>query len=756
LHGHWRPAFAAAPYAGPLADDAPVHLVLGLALPDPAGLDAFIARLYDPHDALYRRFLTPDQFTQRFSPSQAEYQAVLDFAHAQGFTVLPAWPDRLGVSVDADAAAVRRAFHVQLQRRLRRDGSEFYAPDRQPVADVTLPLADVSGLDNWARKRPRSRPRPRAGHAGAGPQRHNGSGGDATWLSWLGETGFFQGWDFRQAYFPDAPASLQGAGQSIGLIEYQGFWLSDISAYCAAQSPPIPVPTVTVVAVDHYRVTPVVTPSGSEPDPLGDNSEVSLDMEAAMSMAPQASLVVYEGPYTASLADLLHAVVQAPLCRQVSCSWSSDGSLSIASLLAQMAAQGQAFVNASGDNGAYDLNDYAGPVGLPDSLSPYITEAGGTSLTTQGPDGVAHWCTYTSESTWNNFDPNGYTCNDLFNNAGSGFGGASGGGICSVSQPSDPNFPSDQLGLPSWQSGFANGANGGSNSYRNIPDVSMNAQGFWVTDHGPVARRTVTPDFYGGTDHEVLDGTSGAAPLWAGALALANQQAAAQGRPPVGFANPWLYQLARSPTPYAQAFHDIADGSDNAIHALVTPTLTTLENCDPVSFKAVTGYDLATGLGSPNGMGFINALVGLLPTPTLTPSPSATPSVTPSFSVSPTFSVTPSTTPTFTASPSPSDSPTATPSPAYLSSGQVRCVLAPQPARDGEPLTLYFKAAPARTRWQVYDLAGEQVAQLDIHGPGPHRCPTDHLAPGLYFAHIVVDYADGSAETLLLKAAVVR
>jgi len=768
LPGHWRPAFDAAPLAGAPPQGQSVHLVLGLALPDPAGLDAFLRRVYDPHDPLFRQFLTPDQFTQRFSPSQADYQAVLDFAHAQGFTVLSTFPNRLGVAVDAPVAAVERAFHLHLQLRQRDDHSVFYAPDREPAVDGRLALAHISGLDDFVRRRRHSQRRAKADAAAPIHQPRNGTAGDGYWLNYTGVSGFYQGWDLRQAYLPDAPASLQGQGQRIGLVEYQGYYQSDIVAYCAAQNPPL-TPQVGAYKVDNYQMTPVVTPNPTETDPLGDNSEVSLDIEAARSMAPQANIVVFEAPYTASLADVLLAVTTfAPLCRQVSNSWTSDNSASIATYLATMAAQGQAFVNASGDNGAYNNNNVAYAVGFPDSLSPYITEAGGTSLTTQGPDGSPHWCTYTSESAWNNFyDPD--SCNAIFNNGlGNASGGASGGGFCDGGSGA---LYSQALALPSWQAPFVNGSNGASNSYRNIPDVSMNGQGFWVTDNGPVAANA-NNDVYGGTNHDVLDGTSGAAPLWAGLLAVANQQAAAQGRGPIGVPNALLYQLAQTPTTYAQDFHDIADNSNNGLNGMRSHLQPTPVACDTVVYYAVTGYDLVTGLGSPRGMALVNSLVGLLPsptatatpaftrtdTPTVSPSPSITQTFTPSptISDSPTASPTPSVTPTFTPSPTISDSPTASPTPAYLASGRGRCVLAPQPARAGQPVALYFKAAPNRTRWQVYDLAGEVVADLDIAGSGPHRCPTDKLAPGLYFAHIKVDYADSTAETLLLKFAVIR
>jgi uncharacterized repeat protein (TIGR01451 family) len=99
---------------------------------------------------------------------------------------------------------------------------------------------------------------------------------------------------------------------------------------------------------------------------------------------------------------------------------------------------------------------------------------------------------------------------------------------------------------------------------------------------------------------EDVGGTSAAAPLWAALTALINQQAAALGKPPVGFLNPAIYAIGKSGS-YALNFHDITTGNN---------TNTTVGN----NYFAVPGYDLCTGWGTPNGINLINALVGAAPT----------------------------------------------------------------------------------------------------------------------------------------------
>ena len=129
-------------------------------------------------------------------------------------------------------------------------------------------------------------------------------------------------------------------------------------------------------------------------------------------------------------------------------------------------------------------------------------------------------------------------------------------------------------------------ANLGSVSYRNYPDVAMPADNIFTVYKNGTA--------IGGTG-----GTSAASPLWAGFMALVNQQAAALGKPAVGFVNPAIYALGKGPrAAYLSAFHDITTGN-------------TYNSQNPTRYPAVAGYDLCTGWGSPTGSNTISALVGI-------------------------------------------------------------------------------------------------------------------------------------------------
>src|SRR5208337_4244359 len=121
-----------------------------------------------------------------------------------------------------------------------------------------------------------------------------------------------------------------------------------------------------------------------------------------------------------------------------------------------------------------------------------------------------------------------------------------------------------------------------SQTYRNGPDVSANAN---FTFYVCADQTTCTANEYGGT--------SFATPMWAGYLALVNQQSLANGNKVLGFINPSLYSIGASSS-YDSDFHDVTSGSNG--------------------YSATTGYDLATGWGSPNGSGLLNALAGSVST----------------------------------------------------------------------------------------------------------------------------------------------
>jgi subtilase family serine protease len=141
------------------------------------------------------------------------------------------------------------------------------------------------------------------------------------------------------------------------------------------------------------------------------------------------------------------------------------------------------------------------------------------------------------------------------------------------------------LSIPSFQQRINLGALGGSTVYRNVPDVAAPADNILAFGTGTNGVQSTYN----------VNGTSCAAPLWAGFAALANEQAQADGKPSLGYATPIIYAAAQGPI-YALAFHDVISGNNT-------------NSRSPTLFYAANGYDLCTGWGSPNGQNLINALV---------------------------------------------------------------------------------------------------------------------------------------------------
>jgi hypothetical protein len=511
---------------GDLPAATPLHLAIGLPVRDPRSLSNFLANLYDPASPDCHHYLTPQEFTARFGPTEDQYQAVIAFLRAHNLNVVARHSNRLLLDVAGAATDAQKAFNIRL-RMYRRPGGkgEFFAPNIEPTVPAEIAILDVTGLSNY---RP---PYPLIRKAASSP-----GGADARPHSGSGSRGTYMGGDFRAAYVPGV--LLDGTGQSIGLVEFDGFYSSDIVSYQTQAG--LPAAPVTTVLLDGYDGNP--TENG--------NSEVSGDIELTMAMAPGLSQVIsYEAGPSGIPNDILNRMTTDNLCRQLSCSWGWTGGPSAATdeILQEMAAQGQSIFCASGDCGAYNMGAMDDPSedDTP-SDSPYLTSVGGTTLTTSGPGGP-----WVSETVWNDGD-----------------GSGSSGGV------------SGFYSLPAWQEGISMAANGGSITMRNICDVALIADNILVD--------------YGNGQSGSYSGTSCAAPLWASFIALVNEQLAGHGQPPVGFVNPALYAIGKGPN-YEALFHDITTGNN-------TNSASPNEFYAVPGFDLCTGWGTPAGIGLVNAL----------------------------------------------------------------------------------------------------------------------------------------------------------
>ena len=511
--------------------DGLIQLKLSLHLPlhNRDALTSLLDNLYDSTSPLYHNYLTPDEFDARFGPTEAEYQTVVDFAVRHGFIITARHSNRLLLEVSAPVSKIESAFQLRMQTyRHPTESRTFYCPDTEPSVERGVSISYVGGLDSFTQPHPQNLRRSPLQPATKRSHQNIGSGPNGT----------LAGFDYRAAYVPGT--ALTGNGQSIGLVEFDGYYPGDITAY-ETQTAVTNVP-LQMVLLDGFNGVPT-TGSNSA------NSEVALDIEMAISMAPGLSnVVVFEDdPNTGQFNNVLQAMSANTSIKQFSCSWSfssipSAQRTSMDGYFLKMAVQGQSFFAADGDTGAA-----IGAIDPPDD-DPYITIVGGTTLATAGPRGA-----WLSETVWNAQEGPGVA--------------VTGGGISTI------------YNIPVWQKGLNLLANHGSNTKRNTPDVAMVADNiFIVADNG---------------FQELSGGTSAAAPLWAAFAALANQQAVGAGLGPIGFVNPALYNIGTNSS-FTACFDDVTVGNNT--------------NNNASQFFAVPGYDLCTGWGSPSGSSLIIAL----------------------------------------------------------------------------------------------------------------------------------------------------
>ncbi len=461
---------------GRLRADQALSLDVVLPLRDPAGLSAFLAALYNPASAAYHHYLTPAEFTAAFGPAQADYDAAVGYLTANGLTVTGGSRDGMDIQVAGPVSAIEAAFRVQLLTyKHPTEDRTFYSPDTEPTTGLPFQLWHVSGLDNY------SVPRPLVesinDYAAANHMDANGVIGHATTGS--GPSASFLGSDMRGAYYGvTGPGALGGRGPEPWAAEFLGGTnLADLNTYYANVSQTNTVP-ITLLSVDG---------TSTSCTRHCDDTEQTLDMTQALGMAPGlASLTMYIG--STDTAILSAMTTHSPLPATIGCSWGwtpADPS-TLDPYFQRMAAQGQTFFAASGDYSTWSANGNSEAWPADDAN---VVSVGGTDLIRrQRQRRVA---------------------------VGDGVRADSG----RLTRP-------DKIAIPSWQqiSGVINSSNQGSTTLRNGPDVAANAN---FTFYTCADQKACNANLYGGT--------SFAAPMWAGFVALANQQLASGHQNPVGF-----------------------------------------------------------------------------------------------------------------------------------------------------------------------------------------------------------------------------
>ena len=355
-----------AAYEGRLFATQTLRLTIALPLRNEAELDATLQQIYNPQSPSYHQFLTVAEFTDKFGPSQEDYDAVIRFAQTNGLIVVGTAANRMIVDVTGPVAHIEGAFHVTLGvYQHPTEGRTFYAADREPTPNLPFPLWHITGLDNFSIPRPaslRKDPEVKSRPTGSGPD------------------GNFIGSDLRAAYYDRT--ALSGNGQSVGLFEFAGYETRDVENYFDSVGQTLNVPIVGL------------STDGSSLNCRGncDDTEQVLDIEQAISMAPGMSQVrVYVSDN--SDVDIFNQMATDNISKSLSCSWGWEPAdpASDDPIFKEFAAQGQNLFVASGDSSAYRKKS----VGVYPADDAYVTSVGGTDLTTAGAGGP-----WLSETPW--------------------------------------------------------------------------------------------------------------------------------------------------------------------------------------------------------------------------------------------------------------------------------------------------------------------------------------------------------------------
>ena len=545
---------------GQLPGTTHMQVAVALAPSDPAALEAFATAVSTPGSSDYRHYITPAQFATRFGATDEQIAAVEGSLRAHGLSPGAVRANHLSIPVSATAAQLQQAFSVSLLRVTLPSGAQAIVNQVAPLLDGDIAglVQGVEGLSTLSAPHPLlKRPSVHTSHS----TRHVATGGPqpcAAASSAAPSQGAYTADQIASAYGLSGlyQAGDLGAGQTIAIYELESYDPNDIAAYQSCYGTQASVSNVVV--------------DGGAGGGSG-QGEAALDIEQVVGLAPRAKVLVYEGPNSNSSApgsgfyDTWSAIISQDRARVVSASWGQcealDGATNATAentLFQEAAAQGQTIVSAAGDQGSEDCNNPPlqanGSLAVDDPSSQrFVTGVGGTTLSSLGPR--------PTEQVWNN---------------GGGLGGllgfqpgAGGGGISSL------------WGMPAYQSNAASFLHVRQSSSRESPDVSADADpntGYLIYWQGS----------WGG-----IGGTSGAAPLWAALFSLANASTACSGSV-VGFANPVLYNAAGSA--YGQDFNDIQSGNND------------FTGTSGGRFSSGSGYDMATGLGTPNASSLASGL----------------------------------------------------------------------------------------------------------------------------------------------------
>jgi Pro-kumamolisin, activation domain/Abnormal spindle-like microcephaly-assoc'd, ASPM-SPD-2-Hydin len=673
LRGNVNPHARAEFDRGAVSPELPmtrIVMVLQRSPEQEAALEQLMTAQLDPQSPSFHQWLTPDEFGQKFGPSDADVATVTGWLQIHGFVVENVSRGRITIEFSGTAAQVDAAFHAGMHRYTV-NGVDHIANSTDPQIPAALaPVVEgIASLHDFFPTHQSIKGQRVRRDAATGrvtpvdpPVRHAAanksaaSSGAVAQFAYNDDSGFthedITPFDFATIYnvLPVWNAGIKGSGQTIAISGVSDINLSDVATFQAAFGLPNNPPTII-----H---------NGADPGEDGGRGENTLDVEWSGAVAPAAKIVMVVTNSTATtfggqlsdsyIVDNTTATVMSASYGTCELNLGNSGNAAYNAIWQQGAALGISIFESSGDQGSAGCTSQDTAAPNPDTKglqvngmasSPFVTAVGGTDFLWQTAAISTYWNAtnsangatakgYIPEIPWNSTCTSSYIvllsgdadgeafCNDAYDGQFTNYGdfvdiSAGSGGVSQCTAPTGTTPASCAGGYikPAWQTGVGVPADG----KRDLPDVSLFASDGYpdgIVGSAYLVCGTTSTSSCDYTDpsqiiFQEIGGTSASSPAMAGIMALVQQKTGeAQ-----GLINPVLYKFAAAENLTACNSNTVANGNSCIFYD--TTSGTNAEVCQTGGPNCVTntsgdqlgvlsGFTAAKGYDLATGLGSVN------------------------------------------------------------------------------------------------------------------------------------------------------